>query len=110
MKKNLIKFDWALKSVLRQKDNFDILEGFLTDLLNDNITILELLESESNQEFETDKFNRVDLRAKDGKGREIIIEVQNDTEPDYMGRVYYGTCKAALENMKVGRKYANVKK
>ena len=38
--RTLVSFDWALKSILRQKDNFDILEGFLTDLLNDKITIL----------------------------------------------------------------------
>ena len=108
--RTLISFDWALKSILRRKDNFDILEGFLSDLLNDNITILELLESEANKENFTDKFNRVDLRAKDGKGREIIIEVQHDSEPDYMGRVYYGASKSALENMKVGKRYADVKK
>jgi predicted transposase/invertase (TIGR01784 family) len=109
-KRTLISFDWALKSILRQKDNFDILEGFLSDLLNDNISIVALLESESNQYYEIDKFNRVDLKAKDGKGREIIIEIQHDKEPDYLGRIYYGTSKTAMENMKVGRRYANVKK
>ena len=108
--RTLVSFDWALKSILRRKDNFDILEGFLSDLLNEKITILELLESEGNQDDSADKFNRVDLRAKDGGGREIIIEVQHDKEPDYMGRVYYGACKSALENMKVGRRYAEVKK
>ncbi|MCL1794729.1 MAG: hypothetical protein FWG34_12780 [Oscillospiraceae bacterium] len=41
MKKDrtLVSFDWALKSILRQKENFDILEGFLSDLLNEKITI-----------------------------------------------------------------------
>ena len=55
--RTLISFDWALKSILRQKDNFDILEGFLSDLLNDEIKIIELLESESNREYGTDKSN-----------------------------------------------------
>jgi predicted transposase/invertase (TIGR01784 family) len=109
-RRTLVSFDWALKSILRQKDNFDILEGFLSDLLDEQITILDLIETESNKENETDKFNRVDLKAKDSKGREIIIEVQYDKESDYLKRVYYGTSKAALENMKVGKKYANVKK
>ena len=109
-KRTLVSFDWALKSILRQKDNFDILEGFLSDLLNEKITIIDLLESESNKDDEKDKFNRVDLRAKDSKNREIIIEVQYDKESDYLKRVYYGTAKSALENMQANRKYANVKK
>ena len=108
--RTLISFDWALKSILRQKDNFDILEGFLTDLIGEKIEIIDLLESESNQANKEDKFNRVDLKAKDSTEREIIIEIQYDSEPDYIGRVYYGTCKTALENMKVGRRYADVKK
>jgi len=106
----LVSFDWALKSILRQKDNFDILEGFLSDLLNEKIIIMDLLESESNQDSEKGKFNRVDLKAKDSMGREIIIEIQYDKESDYLRRVYYGTSKSALENMKLGKKYANVKK
>lgn len=112
MKKDrtLVSFDWALKSILRQKNNFDILEGFLSDLLNDKITILELLESESNKQYDTDKFNRVDLRAKDSKGREIIIEVQHKPESDYMERIHYGAMEAALESISTGDSYANVKK
>jgi len=47
--KSLVSFDWALKSILRQKDNFDILEGFLSDLLNERIQIIDLLESEYRQ-------------------------------------------------------------
>jgi len=41
MSKKLIRFDWAMKTLLRDKANFDILEGFLGALLNDdNIKIL----------------------------------------------------------------------
>jgi len=108
--RTLISFDWALKSILRQKDNFDILEGFLSDLLGEQIQIIDLLESESNQDSEEGRFNRVDLKAKDSYGREIIVEVQHDKESDYLRRVYYGTSKSALENMRIGKKYANVKK
>ena len=108
--RTLISFDWALKSILRQKDNFDILEGFLSDLLKEKITIIDLLESESNKQYETDKSNRVDLRAKDSKGREIIIEVQHKPEADYMERIHYGAMEAALESISAGDSYANVKK
>ena len=54
---NLIHFDWAIKKLLRDKANFVVLEGFLTVVLNQQIKILEILESESNQEDESDKLD-----------------------------------------------------
>ena len=72
-----IRFDWAIKRLLRQKANFDVLEGFLTVLLGEAVKIIEILESESNQQMADDKFNRVDIKAKNDKDEIIIIEVQN---------------------------------
>ena len=75
-----IRFDWAIKRLLRQKANFDVLEGFLTVFIGEKITIVEILESEGNQSRSDDKFNRVDIKAKHDKGEIIIIEVQNMRE------------------------------
>lgn len=50
MKDNYIRFDWAIKRLLRQKANFGVLEGLLTVLLNEKVEIIELLESEGNQQ------------------------------------------------------------
>jgi hypothetical protein len=33
MSKKLIRFDWAVKKLLRNKANFVVLEGFLSELL-----------------------------------------------------------------------------
>ena len=52
--RQLISFDWALKRLLRSNANFEILEGFLSELLHDEVCILEVLESESNQESPCD--------------------------------------------------------
>ena len=75
-----IRFDWAMKRLLRNKVNFGVLEGFLTTLLGERITIQKLLESESNQADEYDKYNRVDILAENSKGEIILIEVQNNNE------------------------------
>lgn len=64
LKDRYIRFDWAIKRLLRQKANFGVLEGFLTVFLNQPIKIVEILESEGNQETVDDKFNRVDIKAK----------------------------------------------
>ena len=61
MTKKLISFDWAIKRLLRNKANFVVLEGFLSELLFDDIKIEQILESEANQETVDDKFNRVDI-------------------------------------------------
>ena len=71
-----IRFDWEAKRMQRDKANFAVLEGLVTVLLNENITIIELLESEGNQDKSDTKFNRVDIKAKNSKGEIIIAEVK----------------------------------
>ena len=105
-----VRFDWAMKRLLRQKANFVILEGFLSELLKDDITILEILDSESNKETEEDKYNRVDILVKDKRGRLIIIEIQNSYASDYFLRILYGISKVIVEHMKEGDRYSKVKK
>lgn len=108
--KHLIRFDWAMKRLLRNKANFGILEGFLSELLQSDIVIVEILDAESNKETENDKYNRVDILVKDSKGELIIIEVQNDREYDYFQRMLYGVSKAISEHIEEGSAYAKVKK
>lgn len=110
MAKKHIRFDWAAKKMLRDKKNFDILEGFLSELLKEDIKIEGLLESESNQEEEDDKFNRVDLFAENSKGEHIIIEIQNTRELDYLMRMLFGTSKAITEYLEIGKPYSDIKK
>ena len=93
MSKKLIRFDWAVKKLLRNKANFVVLEGFLSELLFEDIKIKEILESEGNQEADNDKYNRVDILTQNSKGELVIIEVQNTYEIDYFHRMAYGASK-----------------
>jgi len=106
----LIRFDWAIKNILRNKANFDVLEGFLGALLSKKLTIIEILESEGNKEESDDKFNRVDILVKDDLGEKIIIEVQNNREVHYLERLLYGTSKVITESMESGSPYREVQK
>lgn len=108
--RNLIRFDWAIKRLLRNKANFTVLEGFLSELLKEQITIDSVLESEGNQKFEHDKYNRVDILVKNSKGELVIVEIQNQNEYDYFHRMAYGTSKVITEYISVGEPYKNVKK
>ena len=105
-----IRFDWAMKRLLRNKANHVVLEGFLSVLLEQDIKIHKFLESEGNQESANDKYNRVDIMCEDKDGRKMIIEVQNEREYGYFHRMLYGTSKAITEYMELGDGYEKVQK
>lgn len=106
----LIRFDWAMKRLLRDKVNHGILEGLITTLLNKKIRIQKLLESESNQDDADDKYNRVDILAEDENGGLYLIEVQNETEFAYFQRMLFGMSKLVTEYIKRGQGYENIRK
>lgn len=105
-----IRFDWAAKKILRDKANYCILEGLCTVLLQEPMHIIELLESESNQIDPSDKFNRVDIKAKNSKDEIILVEIQLTRELYYLERILYGVAKAITEHINLGDKYNQVKK
>ena len=105
-----VRFDWAAKQLLREKSNFVILEGLLTVLLNRKVTIVDILESESNQKEKNDKYNRVDVMAKDKSGELFIVEIQQQRQYDYYERMLYGVSKTITEYMELGDNYQKVKK
>lgn len=107
---NLIRFDWAIKKILRNKADYCIVEGLLTVLLGCQIRIKSLLESEGNKETESDKFNRVDILAEDEAGELMIFEIQNNRELDYFHRMAYGTSKVLSEYLKEGEPYEKIRK
>ena len=107
---NCIRFDWAMKRLLRDKANFAVLEGLITTLLGEKMTIQKLLESESNQESEYDKHNRVDLLAENDKGELFIVEIQNNNEYAYFQRMLFGTSKLVTEYINRGEGYDKVRK
>lgn len=100
-KNKYIRFDWAMRRLLRSKNNFGVLEGFLTTLLQQEITIDRLCESGDEEPYY--KLNRIDLWAKNEQGECVLIEIQNNTEYVYYQRIIFGTSKTVTA-------YANQKK
>jgi len=110
MNKKLIRFDWAMKSLLRDKANFDILEGFLSAVLREDVTIIEILESESNVSDIDQKLNRVDILIQDKQQRYVIIEIQNCHITAYLERILFGVSKVIVDNVKAGEDYREISK
>jgi predicted transposase/invertase (TIGR01784 family) len=110
MAKHLVRFDWAIKKLLRSKANFVILEGFLSELLKRDLKIVSILESEGNKHDQDGKSNKVDILVKLENTELVLIEVQVNTELDYFYRMLFGTSKIVTEYLKQGDPYANIKK
>ena len=108
--KNYIRFDWAIKRLLRNKADFGAVNGLLSCLFEKQIFITNVLESEGNQEEENDKFNRVDVLVEDENGEKIIIEIQNNYQVDYYHRMLYGVSKVVCDYLKKGDRYDKIKK
>ncbi len=108
MDDNIVRFDWAMKRLLRDKANFAVLEGFLTSLLGRQIKIDKILESESNRDAEDTKQNRVDILAESTDGEKMLIEVQNETEDAYFQRILFGTSRLISDYLRRGEEYGKV--
>ena len=108
--RTLISFDWAMKRLLKQKANHVILEGFLSELLKQDVRVSEILDPESIAENENDKTNQVDLLCKNHRGELIMIELQYRQQRDYFQRMLFGASKLVLEYLSKGSPYGDIKK
>ena len=105
-----IRFDWAMKRLLRDKANFGVLEGLLTTLLGEPIKIKKLLESESNGADDISEHYRADLLVEDSQGGPILLEIQNNNEFAYYQRILFGLSKQFTEYINRGQGYENIRK
>ena len=108
--RSMISFDWAMKRLLRQKANYEVLEGFLSELLHRKIIIKHIGESESNPADKDDKTNRVDIFVEADDRELVIIELQYNDQIDYFQRMLFGVSKTVTEHIHKGNKYSEVRK
>lgn len=107
---DFIRLDWAAKYILRDKSDFEIFEGLMEVLFGDPVKIMELLESESNQETRSAKSNRVDIKAKNSRDEIILVEIQLEHQTDFLERILFGVSKTIIEHIGRGQDYTKVKK
>jgi predicted transposase/invertase (TIGR01784 family) len=109
-KRPLVSFDFAVKYLLRDKSNYIVLEGFLSDLLERKVVILAVLESESNTEEMGEKLNRVDIKVQLDGSEIVIVEVQFTYEYDFFQRALFGASRAVVEQLGAKSDYGDLKK
>lgn len=105
-----IRFDWAIKHMLRDKENFDVLEGLITVLLNQQVTILEIENSESCSDECYSKFNRLDIFGRTTTGNHILIKLQLIREYYYLRRITVKSPQSVTDRIPTNTKYGHVER
>ena len=99
-----IRFDWAMKRLLRNKANFGVLEGLLTTLLNRQVRIEQVVDTEPYADDDICEGFRVDLLITNAENEQAWVEIQNNNEYTYYQRTIFGLSKKLTHIVNQGNK------
>ena len=102
MERTIISFDYAIKDILRDKANFDILSGFLTELIEQPVAVQAVLKSEGNSSTVDGKVNHLDLMTIINDSELAVFEIQYFDQLDFFGEIVFKACKAIVEQISSG--------
>ena len=105
------KNDVIFKKIFGQQPN--ILMSFLNSMLplaeGQEIVELEYLSPEMIPETFLEKFTSVDVRCKDSRGRQFLVEMQMNWTTAFKQRVLFNASKAYVTQTEKGFEYSNLK-
>ena len=111
---NLISFDYAIKYLLKDKGDFEIVEGFISAILGSQgygpIKIRSLLESESNKEAAYMKRSIADLIVEDQDGNNYIVEIDRAYTKLFLHKAVFNTSRLIVDNLGSSQDYLKIKK
>ena len=91
----LVSFDYAIKYLLRDKGDYAIVEGFISDLLKTKgykpVKIIALLESESNKEDSKSKRSLADLVVEDEDHNKYIVEIERTVKDSFIHKSLFNS-------------------
>jgi predicted transposase/invertase (TIGR01784 family) len=112
--KNLISFDYAIKYLLKDKADYDIVEGFISALIGEEgykpVKIKSLLESESNKETRGLKKSIADLIVEDEDGNNYIIEIDRSYTDLFLHKACFNSSRLIVDNIGTNQDYLKIKK
>lgn len=101
--KPLISFDYAIKYLLKDKGNYDIVEGFISALLKSqgykDVKIVTLLDTESNKEHKKSRRSLADLIVEDEEKRKYIVEIERNLQPSFIHKACFNTSRLIVDNL-----------
>jgi predicted transposase/invertase (TIGR01784 family) len=110
----LISFDYAIKYLLKDKGDYEIVEGFISAILQAEgygaVKIKALLEPESNKEEKDLKHSVADLLVEDEKGVAYIVEIERLWTESFLHKACFNSSRLIVDNIYSGGDYRNIKK
>jgi predicted transposase/invertase (TIGR01784 family) len=112
--KPLISFDYAIKYLLRNKSDYDIVEGFISALLKAEgygpVKITGLLDAESNKEKPSLRKSIADLIVEDESGKKYIVEVEREFTSNFVHKACFNSSRLIVDSITTGVDYSTIKK
>lgn len=112
--RTLISFDYAIKYLLKDKQDYEIVEGFISAVLGSQgyspVKIIALLESESNKELPELKRSIADLIVKDREGRQYVVEIDHEQSDFFLKKACFNTCRLVVDSIREGQEYSEIEK
>jgi predicted transposase/invertase (TIGR01784 family) len=114
MAKPLISFDYAIKYLLKDKGDYEIVEGFISALLISEgykpIKIRALLDGESNKESKHLKRSIADVIVEDEQGNNYIVEIDRAYTDLFLQKAVFNTSRLIVDNLGANQDYLQIKK
>ena len=111
---DLISFDYAIKYLLKDKADYDIVEGFISALIAQEgykpVKIKALLDAESNKESKLLKRSIADLIVEDEEGNNYIIEIDRAYTHLFLHKAVFNTSRLIVDNLGTNQDYLKIKK
>jgi hypothetical protein len=109
-KRQPVSFEWAIRNVLCRKENYDVTEGFLNELLGRRVKVVSIVENECKDDCSFDEFNSVDIALLEENDETVMVKLQFYYEADCFRQMLFGASKTLVENIKPDVFYIQVKK
>jgi len=110
--KPLISFDYAIKYLLKDKGDYEIVEGFISALLKTrgykDVKIVALLEVESNKEDSKSKRSLADLIVEDEDHHKYIIEIERNVKDSFIHKACFNTSRLIVDNLAQREDYTQI--
>ena len=112
--KPLVSFDYAIKYLLKNKGDYEIIEGFISAVLKSQgyeaVKIVSLLETESNKEDELGKSSLADLVVEDGHNHKYIVEIERNYKESFIHKACFNTSRLIIDHLGEGVDYTKIVK
>lgn len=111
--KPLVSFDYAIKYLLKDKADYEIVEGFVSALLKAHgygaVKIIGLLDTESNKEDKFGKRSLADLIVEDTDHHKYIVEIERNYKHTFVHKACFNTSRLIVDHLAQNIDYDEIK-